>query len=590
VAISLAAKKFDRYALPALVTLVLLAAWGLSTWAARSRVRWRPLLAVVLLLQVAYLAGSLPHPLTAYNWLAGGRIVARQVLPVGWGEGAGAAARWLSETVAEPQAATLFTSNLTGTAPFFPGEIVRLEPARLTRLRQEDTILLLAQEQEGAPLSLEQRKPRRRLQVAGVGPVSITSGLQASDLSLPAFEVEDKAVTVGQALQLTAAGSAFLPWPEEALLGLVWHRNPQTQPSSSYRLQIVLTDAGDRIWMQREYPLLNGSDHAPGDWPTGEPQQAFYTLAIPPDLAPGDYRLAGRVFDEEGRQVATFDGAGRFAGIQVPLAPLSVEAPANQPSLQIPRRVDAVVPVAGYGPLPATAYSGTPLALDLWWAAQGAAQEETDYRLLLQVAGRQAFAELSTQGLPAGHLFHIRPTWRLPPDVPPGRQTLALQLEDGQGRPLWPEPLALGQLQVVAPERHYEMPPDVKPLQVQFGDVAYLQHATARWQEGALLVDVIWQARQVMEVSYTTFVHLRDGDGQNVDQIDRPPEPPTDHWLPGQVISETYRLAPPEAPEGTSYAVALGLYNLLNGRRLALRATSGDTPGDDAYLFEVTAP
>lgn len=92
------AKKFDRYALPVIPVLVILAAYGLS-WLWDTLNAWLPTLraerrhnrqvAWILLPLVlgVNLASSVPYPLSYYNPLLGGGAVASKIIPVGWGEG-----------------------------------------------------------------------------------------------------------------------------------------------------------------------------------------------------------------------------------------------------------------------------------------------------------------------------------------------------------------------------------------------------------------------------------------------------------------------------------------------------------------------
>ncbi|MDP8922346.1 MAG: glycosyltransferase family 39 protein [Chloroflexota bacterium] len=103
---SLGVKKLDRYLLPALMPLTILA--GVGLWLAVSRLLRGNLAAVALGLVVVGQAGLLsrayPYPLAAYNPLLGGTAVARQVMVVGWGEGLEQVAAYLN---ARPDAARL---------------------------------------------------------------------------------------------------------------------------------------------------------------------------------------------------------------------------------------------------------------------------------------------------------------------------------------------------------------------------------------------------------------------------------------------------------------------------------------------------
>jgi hypothetical protein len=113
--VSLSAKKFDRYLLPAFLPLDLLAGLGwfgglqrVLSWSANASAS-RPdspaqfsrvlLLAFISLLVLGYQAGLLvqnyPYYLTYYNPLMGGPAKAPRVMMIGWGEGLDQAARYL---------------------------------------------------------------------------------------------------------------------------------------------------------------------------------------------------------------------------------------------------------------------------------------------------------------------------------------------------------------------------------------------------------------------------------------------------------------------------------------------------------------
>ncbi len=134
------AKKFERYILPVLPALDILAAAGL-VWLADESLRVlkkreggrqpsRPLLALAPMLLVALLiqgASILPyHPyyLAYYNPLLGGGAQAVRRLPVGWGEGMDQIAQYLNQ---KPGRAELrvATPSVTLLAPLLQGHTVR---------------------------------------------------------------------------------------------------------------------------------------------------------------------------------------------------------------------------------------------------------------------------------------------------------------------------------------------------------------------------------------------------------------------------------------------------------------------------------
>ncbi len=127
---SLGAKKFDRYALPAYGPLDLAAGWGLVEAlrhiAQRGRLASRlALLAggVLIAGSVTEIAASYPYYLSAYNPVLGGNAAARSVMMVGWGEGLDQVGRFLWS---QRNAADLRVRTSAWPQPlsyFFPGHL-----------------------------------------------------------------------------------------------------------------------------------------------------------------------------------------------------------------------------------------------------------------------------------------------------------------------------------------------------------------------------------------------------------------------------------------------------------------------------------
>ncbi len=127
--LGLSAKQYDRYALPALLAIDLLAALGLiraAEWLRRPRVP-RALgagAAALVLLQGAWLlAPFYPADYLAYaNPLCGGTAAAIETVPMGWGEGIDQVGAYLA---AQPNAEklTVATWAIAGLAGSFPGEL-----------------------------------------------------------------------------------------------------------------------------------------------------------------------------------------------------------------------------------------------------------------------------------------------------------------------------------------------------------------------------------------------------------------------------------------------------------------------------------
>lgn len=113
--LTLATKKFDRYALTAvsLFTLVAASSWRALRW------RWRFVLLASLLLPWSLVALV---PLQYASPLLGGPWFAERLVPLGWGEASGLAARRANWLLSSPETATLMAENVPGTASIFRGD------------------------------------------------------------------------------------------------------------------------------------------------------------------------------------------------------------------------------------------------------------------------------------------------------------------------------------------------------------------------------------------------------------------------------------------------------------------------------------
>lgn len=122
--LTLGAKKYDRYLLPILCTLTVAAVIAAQSLAERYRCK-------IVLLQVLLLLPVVAYPLTGFNPLFGGQWGAKYVLDVDWGEGMGAAARWLNR---QPGAERMRVAAISvpSFAPLFVGQAVPLSQASLS--------------------------------------------------------------------------------------------------------------------------------------------------------------------------------------------------------------------------------------------------------------------------------------------------------------------------------------------------------------------------------------------------------------------------------------------------------------------------
>lgn len=99
---------------------------------------------------------------------------------------------------------------------------------------------------------------------------------------------------------------------------------------------------------------------------------------------------------------------------------------------------------------------------------------------------------------------------------------------------------------------------------IPFGEKINLVGWTADWEGDHLLLTLAWQAKETMEKDYTAFVHLVDGDGQLLGQLDRPPAGyPTSDWQPGEIVVDHYRVGlPDDLVPGEEIGLNTGFYYL----------------------------
>jgi 4-amino-4-deoxy-L-arabinose transferase-like glycosyltransferase len=94
----------------------------------------------------------------------------------------------------------------------------------------------------------------------------------------------------------TQAGEALPADDKPAWLALRWQA--EQAPKANYRLSLRLFDAaGATIW-QQDAPLVDDLNRPTSQWQPGQVVESYHTLALPPELPPGQYELRAIVYDE----------------------------------------------------------------------------------------------------------------------------------------------------------------------------------------------------------------------------------------------------------------------------------------------------
>ncbi len=205
------------------------------------------------------------------------------------------------------------------------------------------------------------------------------------------------------------------------------------------------------------------------------------------------------------------------------------------------------------------------------------------------------------QWLP-GEVIIERFDFALPHDLPGGVYPVSVALRNLSTDTTGPE-LSLGELTVTS----QLAPLDHSRLLANFRQRVGLVAATARvggqrrsaiWTEplSARPGDTVhlrlrWQSLAAAEESYTVFVHLIDAANRPLVALDYTPlggSAPTHlwipRWLPGQRLTDPYRLVlPAELPPG-EYYIEVGLYEMVGQHRLHMADAAGNLIGDRLIL------
>jgi hypothetical protein len=437
------------------------------------------------------------------------------------------------------------------------------------------------------------------------------------------------------------------PSDGEIQVDLLWQA--RERPPAEYRTSVLLRGQDGQGWTPAGTLRPRGYEPTP---PTTMwlPGQYAYDPHIVQPLAgapPGTYDVVVSLFDKAAlTPLSVLGPEGNPLGPDLTLGTVTVTRPQRPPELQalavLQDGAFNTAPSGSPDPDPAgrcdplimwamtadrdTAAPGEIVGLRWVWEARAAPSEAFSVTLTLARPG-----SVSGPGSASGPADGVVRSWALPPVAAwwptshwqagdrwmgqpvirlPGGLTSGLYHLTASIDPLGCEALGRVTLEVVAPERHWEIPQDLVPLlespgdDIVFGDrirlIGYAvttEGATAR--PDVVRVHLAWQALVEMETSYRVFVHLRRADGQGegassvVAQSDGEPvhwTRPTTGWAVGEVVAEVREITLPKDLPSGPYQLYVGLYEVE-----ALRPSAGTrlktSDGTDAWsLAEVVVP
>ncbi len=479
VAMTVPAKKFDRYVLPIFLALDVLAALG---WLAISQLPWRPdapawlrrlrvisptvaLLTLAFVLHGLFTALTYPYYLTYYNPLAGGSRTAPAALFVGWGEGLDAAARWLND---QPGSENFRVAAWYADGPFSYFSDSQAVPmgynSPLSWLDTDYAVTYVNQWQRQLPSPeavawFESQPPAYEVNKDGL---TLARVYDLRDTLLPPFIDLNTAPAAdfGGALRLIGVElpQAQMAPGEEQLVTFYLQALAPMATNYNALVRLIAPD-GSEVWRADGWPW-----GAPTSaWPVREVRPDGHTLAIPADAAPGLYQLVLAFYDP-----ATLDplpatpvrGGDPLPAGEQKVALIQVGAPADAAvtPFAAPYRFGDVAQLSGAA-LPATATPGAPVTLQLQWDAL--ATPAADYTLFVHVVDAAGTLVAQQDQPPLGG-FAPTHTWQpgqriadavtlsLPPDLAPGNYTVRAGLYTGDARlPVSQEGAVVGDFAVV---------------------------------------------------------------------------------------------------------------------------------------------
>ena len=609
-AISLAPKKFDRYTLPVIFCLALVAAAGwaelrerLALHCAAKSGQVCQLLPRIdlaaLTLQAVLLAVVWPFTLTAYNPLLGGGRSALQVLDAGWGEGTSIAARWLAE---QPEASTAsaVAGNPLALSTFFPGAVLPFDKLNLPRA--DYLVLDVASRQldpaEFAALTAD----ATLIHTVRINGVEHAWVYRNPNPEAPSPPLENLPQPFSFANRVQLLGAAAKASNRTIWVRVRWGL---LQEGGRYTVQARLRDGWGHEWLTQESPLLNDVFFYPEHWAAGETPVVQYQLNLPAGIPPADYQIELSLFDAtSGERLALLDDAGDFSGVAYVVQPVAVPAPETPlllaglelPAISNAGWDDGALILLGFNPPADKLSSGDPVSFDLFWLPKQSLPAGLSLEISLgdTVQMIQPLSRTPSEEWQPDTLIHEKYSFQAPPETKAGEYELRIRPLDADDRPLTGEPVSLGVINVKSSDRLFELPADVDvPLDYRLGADLRLRGIileTPAVRPGETVhLTLVWQVETPPEEIVTAFVHLVASDDSIPAQADRwPGLTLSTSWAAGQVIVDSYAIPlPADAPTG-AYRVATGLYRATDGTRLAVTGPDGAAVADGRIFAPVT--
>jgi hypothetical protein len=613
---SVIGKKQERYVLPAVVMLDLMAGWGyflllgfvgrvftLKAPVARLRSGVGLVVLPLLLLagQFALVWPAFPYYSTFYNPLLGGAPVAQKLLLIGRGEGLEQAVRYIQAHAGDrvPQVASWYGTTVT---TLFDGGVDVKDVAHPQYILGSDYIIFYINQwqrqlpEESILRYVQRDAPLYTVRLAGIDYVDVYQSQAIAhpvDPFAPQNRLVGKASLAGFDLEQGPVAGAQVP------VRLYWV-NDGMGPED--RFYARLTDAQEQDWAWGPC----APDPAFGDaatWQKDDIIESDCQLVVYPGTPPGDYLLRVGVIAQDETVIGQLNLSAEEGTVTVGRPP---EYPADEwvpVEHEARTALNADLGLIGYDYTSAARKPGESLPIVFYWRALNPVQDDYTLRLSLQGDGPGQYA--GWEGTPVSgryptHTWQagevVRDPWllRLPASLPGGTYDLSLTLVSQAGRDSGS--LLLDTFAVEGREHSFvlESPPSRTQAARLGEDIRFIGYDLAGAVDGERLmpggelgVALTWQAEATPERNYTVFVQLLDGANRVLAQHDGQPGDGlliTTTWAPGEYVRDQHRLAlPADLPAG-DYRLIVGMYLADGGQRLSVADESGQSLGDHITL------
>jgi hypothetical protein len=334
IVLSMGAKKFDRYALPAFLAVDVLGAIGLALvlsaigrrFSRGHKLVWALGLGTVTATQIALCVNCYPYYFSYFNPVLGGLQTAAKVMWVGWGEGLDQVSRYL-ESSANGRALCIGTSyeqilnyreQFRDNVLFFPPSPT--QPQRFWPVQLDYAVVYInALQRYGLPRSFVElfgaEAPQFVARINGLEYAWVYHISRDRLLSLPP-ETAPFEATYGSEFKLM--GYHIYPVKlnrarGESILPLTLHWRVNRPCGQDYGVNLSLIDAANTVWAEKQIdvPCTGWRQSWSNQWILPDDVE----LEILPGAPPGPYRVRVDVVHRRtGREVPPVEGTAVLLG------------------------------------------------------------------------------------------------------------------------------------------------------------------------------------------------------------------------------------------------------------------------------------